>query len=86
MERATVGTGAVSHFRSPNVTSLLSWWEDGELRTRFEGPLHRDGSTPDELVDLMHQVGFDFEDGSCGVTISSGPGDRQPSPHAGAEA
>ncbi|MCW7940540.1 hypothetical protein AAW14_00250 [Streptomyces hygroscopicus] len=65
MMRATLGTRGVSHFRSPNAMSLFSWWEDGELRTRFEGPLHRDGSTPDELVDLMHQVGFDFEDGSC---------------------
>ncbi|MEU9171546.1 DUF6461 domain-containing protein [Streptomyces sp. NPDC048420] len=67
ISHATAGTRAVSHFRSPNAMSLFSWWEDGELRTRFEGPLHRDGSTPDELVDLMHQVGFDFEDGGCSV-------------------
>lgn len=65
MKRATLGTRGVSHFRSPNAMSLFSWWEDGEPRTRFEGPLHRDGSTPDELVDLMRQVGFDFENGSC---------------------
>jgi hypothetical protein len=54
MKRATADTRGVSHFRSPNAMSLFSWWEDGELRTRFEGPLHRDGSAPDELVDLMH--------------------------------
>lgn len=67
MKHATLGTRGVSHFRSPNAMSLFSWWEDGELRTRFEGPLHREGSTPDGLVDLMHQVGFDFENGSCGL-------------------
>ncbi|WP_329529788.1 DUF6461 domain-containing protein (plasmid) [Streptomyces sp. NBC_01450] len=67
MKNATRGTRGVSHFRSPNAMTLFSWWEDGELRTRFEGPLHRDGTTPDELVDLMHQVGFDFEDGGCGL-------------------
>jgi hypothetical protein len=67
MRHATRGTRGVSHFRSPNALSLFSWWEDGELRTRFEGPLHREGSTPDELVGLMHQVGFDFETGSGGL-------------------
>ncbi|MFI0960731.1 DUF6461 domain-containing protein [Streptomyces sp. NPDC021080] len=67
MERVTAGTRGVSHFRSPNAMSLFSWWEDGELRTRFEGPLHRDGSTPDELVDLMRHVGFDIEGGGCDV-------------------
>ncbi|MFB7056945.1 DUF6461 domain-containing protein [Streptomyces vinaceus] len=64
MKHATRGTRGVSHFRSPNAMSLFSWWEDGELRTRFEGPLHREGSTPDHLLDLMRQTGFDLEAGA----------------------
>lgn len=67
MKRATLGTRGVSHFRSPDAMTLFSWWEDGELRTRFEGPLHRQGSTPDELNDLMRQVGCDFDTGKCGL-------------------
>ncbi|QIZ00609.1 DUF6461 domain-containing protein [Streptomyces sp. S1D4-11] len=65
MKDATRGTRAVSHFRSPNAMTLFSWWEDGELRTRFEGAQQREGTTPDELVDLMLHVGFDFEKGIC---------------------
>lgn len=64
MKHATRGTRGVSHFRSPNAMSLFSWWEDGELRTRFEGPLHREGSTPDHLLDLMRRTGFDLETGA----------------------
>lgn len=67
MEHVTSGTRGVSHFRSPNAMALFSWWEDGELRTRFEGPLQRQGSTPDALNDLMRQVGCDFETGACGL-------------------
>ncbi|WP_404195762.1 DUF6461 domain-containing protein [Streptomyces tauricus] len=37
---------------------LFHWFEDGELRTTFEGPSSRDGSTPDELVPLLQEVGF----------------------------
>ncbi|MFF9395296.1 DUF6461 domain-containing protein [Streptomyces griseoluteus] len=37
---------------------LFHWFEDGELRTTFEGPSWRDGSTPDELVPLLREVGF----------------------------
>ncbi|MFE7031433.1 DUF6461 domain-containing protein [Streptomyces sp. NPDC057621] len=37
---------------------LFHWFEDGELRTTFEGPSSRDGSTPDELVPLLREVGF----------------------------
>jgi len=37
---------------------LFHWFEDGELRTTFEGPSSRDGSTPDELIPLMREVGF----------------------------
>ncbi|MEV6048500.1 DUF6461 domain-containing protein [Streptomyces xanthochromogenes] len=64
MKYATRGTRGVSHFLSPNAVSQFSWWEDSELRTRFEGPLHREGSTPDHLLDLMRQAGFDLETGA----------------------
>jgi hypothetical protein len=37
---------------------LFHWFEDGELRTTFEGPSSRDGSTPDELAPLLREVGF----------------------------
>ncbi|NUQ99204.1 MAG: hypothetical protein HOY79_22495 [Streptomyces sp.] len=37
---------------------LFHWFEDGELRTTFEGPSARDGSSPDELVPLLRAVGF----------------------------
>lgn len=37
---------------------LFHWFEDGELRTTFEGPSSRDGTTPDELVPLLRDVGF----------------------------
>lgn len=37
---------------------LFHWFEDGELRTTFEGPSARDGNTPDELIALLREVGF----------------------------
>ncbi|MEV5987149.1 DUF6461 domain-containing protein [Streptomyces sp. NPDC052051] len=37
---------------------LFHWFEDGELRTTFEGPSSRDGNSPDELVPLLREVGF----------------------------
>ncbi|MET9347613.1 DUF6461 domain-containing protein [Streptomyces termitum] len=37
---------------------LFHWFEDGELRTMFEDASARDGSTPDELVPLLRDVGF----------------------------
>ncbi|MGW1411253.1 DUF6461 domain-containing protein [Streptomyces sp. NPDC002403] len=37
---------------------LFHWFEDGELRTTFEGPSARDGGSPDELVPLLREVGF----------------------------
>ncbi|MEU0742662.1 DUF6461 domain-containing protein [Streptomyces sp. NPDC006134] len=42
---------------------LFHWFEDGELRTTFEGPSSRDGSTPDELVPLLREVGFPLTSG-----------------------
>jgi hypothetical protein len=42
---------------------LFHWFEDGELRTTFEGPSARDGSSPDELVPLLRAVGFPLTPG-----------------------
>ncbi|MET9365294.1 DUF6461 domain-containing protein [Streptomyces sp. NPDC006632] len=42
---------------------LFHWFEDGELRTTFEGPSARDGSSPDALVPLMRAVGFPLTSG-----------------------
>ncbi|WP_405899096.1 DUF6461 domain-containing protein [Streptomyces sp. NBC_00727] len=37
---------------------LFHWFEDGALRTTFEGASARYGNGPDELVPLMREVGF----------------------------
>ncbi|GAA2258897.1 hypothetical protein GCM10010145_33900 [Streptomyces ruber] len=42
---------------------LFHWCEDGELRTTFEGPSSRDGTTPDELVPLLREVGSPLTSG-----------------------
>ncbi|MEU0649221.1 DUF6461 domain-containing protein [Streptomyces umbrinus] len=42
---------------------LFHWFEDGELRTTFEGPSSRDGNTPDELVPMLREVGFPLTPG-----------------------
>ncbi|MBY8882426.1 DUF6461 domain-containing protein [Actinacidiphila acidipaludis] len=41
----------------------FSWYEDGELRTTFEGrPRFRSGSTPDALLPMMREAGCDLTD------------------------
>ncbi|MEV3926650.1 DUF6461 domain-containing protein [Actinomadura coerulea] len=57
----------VSHYRNINAVTLFHWWEDGELRTQFEWPVHRSGSSPDALVQTMAEVGFDLVGGSSDV-------------------
>ncbi|GAA1590175.1 hypothetical protein GCM10009678_85660 [Actinomadura kijaniata] len=56
------GTRLVAHFCNVNAHDRFLWYEDGTLRTFFEPlfPIDRDGSTPDELVELMAEVGFDL--------------------------
>ncbi|MFH9740130.1 DUF6461 domain-containing protein [Streptomyces roseolus] len=52
---------AVSHSTNGGKPmDLFDWYENGELRTGFEGPTIRYGSTPDELVPLMREIGFDL--------------------------
>lgn len=64
VEPLSRGTRLVSHFCNVNAVDRFLWYEDGTLRTDFEPlfPAHRLGSTPDELVDLMVDVGFDLEE------------------------
>ncbi|MFB7367444.1 DUF6461 domain-containing protein, partial [Streptomyces hydrogenans] len=52
---------AVSHSTNGGAPiDLFDWCEDGELRTGFEWPRNRYGSTPDELVPVMREIGFDL--------------------------
>jgi hypothetical protein len=57
-------TRLVAHFCNVNAQDLFLWYEDGTLRTSFEPlfPTQRDEATPDELVELMAEVGFDLEE------------------------
>ncbi len=52
---------AVSHSTNGGAPiDLFDWFEDGELRTGFEWPTNRYGGTPDELVPMMREIGFDL--------------------------
>ncbi|MFJ7263904.1 DUF6461 domain-containing protein [Streptomyces globosus] len=57
---------AVSHSTNGGKPiDLFDWYEDGELRVGFERPACRYGSRPDELVEMMREIGFDLaEDGN----------------------
>ncbi|MFJ9733745.1 DUF6461 domain-containing protein [Streptomyces sp. NPDC101171] len=58
-ETLSVGGRVVAHSSNGGKPiHLFHWFEDGELRTTFEGPSARDGSSPDELIALLRQVGF----------------------------
>lgn len=60
MEALSVGTRAVSHSSNGGKPMhFFHWYEDGELRTTFEHPAYRTGSTPDELNAVMREVGLD---------------------------
>ncbi|MEV5704540.1 DUF6461 domain-containing protein [Actinoallomurus sp. NPDC052274] len=58
MATASAGTRIVSHYRNVNALTLFHWWEDGDLRTSFERPRSRSGSTPDALLSAMSRVGY----------------------------
>lgn len=59
MKALSAGTRAVSHSSNGGKPmDLFHWYEDGELRTTFEWPADRIGSTPDELNALMEEVGL----------------------------
>ncbi|MFJ2652073.1 DUF6461 domain-containing protein [Streptomyces sp. NPDC087420] len=59
MEALSTGTRAVSHSSNGGKPmDFFHWYEDGELRTTFEWPTDRTGSTPDELNEVMREVGL----------------------------
>lgn len=59
MAALSAGTRAVSHSSNGGKPmDFFHWYENGELRTTFEHPAHRTGSTPDALDALMTDVGL----------------------------
>ena len=58
MGAASAGTEIISHYCNINALKYFSWWKDGELRTRFEWPTDRSGTTPDALANAIAQVGM----------------------------
>jgi hypothetical protein len=59
---ASAGTTWISHFANINGVDSFLWAEDTTRRLAFEPlfPDDRYGSTPDELLDAMHRIGFHF--------------------------
>ncbi|MCG0283722.1 DUF6461 domain-containing protein [Streptomyces sp. PSAA01] len=61
LEVLSAGGRAVTHSTNGGAPiDLFHWYEAGELRTTFEGPTARHGSTPDDLVPVMREIGFDL--------------------------
>ncbi|GCE02240.1 DUF6461 domain-containing protein [Embleya hyalina] len=61
LEVLSAGSRAVTHASNGGKPiHTFAWYEDGELRTGFDWPTLRHGSTPDDLVPLMHEAGFDM--------------------------
>lgn len=61
---ASAGTHWVSHFVNINGLDSFLWAEDTTKRLTFEPglPDRRWGTTPDELLEVMHHSGFQFWD------------------------
>ncbi|EKX67864.1 hypothetical protein Sipo8835_18710 [Streptomyces ipomoeae] len=56
----SAGTRVVSHSSNGGKPMhFFHWYEDGELRTTFEWPSDRTGTTPDDLNAVMREVGLD---------------------------
>jgi hypothetical protein len=53
----------VSHYDSANGVNHFFWVEDGTVKLHFEPlfPARRNGTDPDGLVDVMHDIGFEFD-------------------------
>ncbi|MFE1029718.1 DUF6461 domain-containing protein [Streptomyces sp. NPDC058818] len=69
---ASGGTRWVSHFVNINGLDAFLWAEDSVRRLSFEPmfPDERWGTTPDELLDVMHSIGFHFGDNSPETDVS----------------
>jgi Family of unknown function (DUF6461) len=59
----SAGTRVVSHYLN-QARDQFYWVEDGDIRLDFEpgSPAYREGSTPDALVDLMRDAGFELRE------------------------
>ncbi|MFJ9033220.1 DUF6461 domain-containing protein [Streptomyces sp. NPDC102274] len=59
---ASVGTSWIAHFVNINAVDSFLWVENGTKRLAFEPgvPDHRWGATPDEPLEAMHRIGFQF--------------------------
>ncbi|MFE4828784.1 DUF6461 domain-containing protein [Streptomyces sp. NPDC056672] len=57
---ASAGTSWISHFTNVNGVGTFLWAEDQVLRLCFDPmfPEDRRGTEPDELLDVMRQIGF----------------------------
>ncbi|MGW6742590.1 DUF6461 domain-containing protein [Streptomyces sp. NPDC055025] len=60
---ASAGTSWISHFTNINAVGTFLWAEDRVLRLCFDPmfPEDRWGTEPDELLDVMRQIGFHLE-------------------------
>ncbi|MER7181187.1 DUF6461 domain-containing protein [Streptomyces hyaluromycini] len=69
MGSLSAGSRAVSHSSNGGKPmDFFHWYENGELRTSFEWPTVRTGSTPDELNAVMREVGLGLTDeDACSV-------------------
>lgn len=65
LEALSAGSRAVMHSSNGGKPMhFFHWYEDGVPRTEFEWFTDRSGSTPDELLPLMRDVGCDLDDDS----------------------
>lgn len=73
MEALSAGGRVVAHSTNGGKPiHQFHWYEDGELRTTFEGPWWREGRTPDALNPLMREVGYaltEEEEGAAGALV-----------------
>ncbi|MFD0260133.1 DUF6461 domain-containing protein [Kitasatospora indigofera] len=70
---ASAGASWVSHFVNINGVGTFLWAEDQVLRLCFEPmfPEDRWGNTPDELLAVMEQIGFNLEEEDPETDLSS---------------
>jgi hypothetical protein len=62
LEVLSAGSRAVMHSSNGGKPiDHFDWYEDGELRTTFESPRDRFGSTPDDLLPVMEEVWCDVD-------------------------
>ncbi|QIS11783.1 DUF6461 domain-containing protein [Nocardia arthritidis] len=75
MAPLSAGSRLVTVFNSMNTGGYFHWFEDGDLRLRFEAIFAYDrwGSTPDACLEYMKQIGFNLNEDreDIGPTITA---------------